>query len=207
MAGKYDQEGPVPFVDDIIAVLSKEGLHEGVGFYPGCGNGRNLVPLLDAGLNIHANDISDVAIRQLQARRSDVKVEVGDFMSHTATMPYDYLLSIQLFQHVNEHGPGLLFDKVNELLRPKGLFALRVNATRTQVLEDHSAVDHSPGGGFTIQYQSGPKDGQYIHFYTAEEIHALTRESFDVVMPLREVFMPRDDGTYWAQWETILRKR
>lgn len=204
--GKYDHEGPIPFVRDIIDLAKKEGFQEGRGFYPGCGNGRNLIPLLDAGLDIEAQDISEVAVRQLEDKRPGVKVEVGDFMSSSNLSQYDYVLSIQLFQHVNEHGPRPLFEKVLEVLKPDGLFILRVNSINTQIVEDYAEVETSDSGGLTIQYKSGHKSGQFIHFYSAEQIHDLTKDSFKIVMPLREERIPREDGTFWAQWETILRK-
>lgn len=205
--GKYDQEEPIPFVKDIMDILKKEGLVKALGFYPGCGNGRNLVPLLENGLNIEAIDISEIAISQLKSRYENVKAQVSDFISYDKFSNYDYLLSVQLFQHVNDHGPQLLFDKVVELLKPGGLFILRVNSTHTQIVQEHNQLETSTEGGFTIQYKSGQKDGQYIHFYSSEEIHEFTRDTFEVVMPLREEFIARDNGTYWAQWETILKKR
>lgn len=204
--GKYDQEGPIPLVKDVVTLLKREGLSKGNGFYPGCGNGRNLVPLLESGLRIEAEDISEVAIKQLKDRYSDVKAVVGDFVSSSRQTQYDYLLSIQLFQHVNEHGPKPLFDKVVELLKPGGLFILRVNSIHTQIIEEYNKLGTTDDGGFTVQYESGQKDGQYIHFYSAEEIHRLTSDAFDVILPLREAFMQRKDGSYWVQWETILRK-
>lgn len=204
--GKYDQEAPVPFVADIIKTLRAEHQQAAQGFYPGCGNGRNLVPLLEAGLDIEANDISPVAIEQLKKRYHAAKASVGDFLVDSQKQ-YDYVLSLQLFQHVDAADVSELFQRVLQLLRPGGLFFLRVNSTHTQIIQKYETVTTVPEGGFTIRYNSGQKTGQRIHFYTAEEIHALTSPSFSVVMPLREEFIPRDDGTYWAQWETILKKR
>lgn len=205
--GKYDQDGPIPFVEDIVHYITQQHLETETGFYPGCGNGRNLIPLLEKGLRIEANDISEVAVRQLKQKYKRARVITGDFLSADTTHTYDYLLSLQLFQHVNEHGPEILFKKATELLKPGGLFVLRVNSIHTQIIEEHSLVNSSEKGGFTIQYKSGQKEGQYIHFYSAEEIHALTTEFFDVLLPLREEFIPRADGTYWVQWETIIKKR
>jgi SAM-dependent methyltransferase len=205
--GKYDYEGPVPLVADVIDLISREGLQEAKGFYPGCGNGRNLIPLLEAGLHIEAEDISEVAIRQLKDKYQGVKARVGDFMFSHGSEQYDYLLSIQLFQHVDERGPQPLFDRAEEVLRSDGLFILRVNSIHTQIVEDHEKIGAASKGGFTIQYKTGQKSGQRIHFYSAEEIHRLTMGKFDIIMPLREEFMPREDGTHWAQWETILKKR
>lgn len=204
--GKYNQEGPIPFVRDIIKILSDLGLSGERGFYPGCGNGRNFVPLLDAGLDIQGSDISSVAIQQLKKQRSHARVIVEDFLLHRENA-YLYLISLQLFQHGNNETIFRLFDKTTELLHPGGLFFLRVNSTHTQIVQDYDHVEKTPEGGFTLQYHSGPKTGQEIHFYTAEEITVMTASDYDIVMPLREEYIPREDGTYWAQWETILQKR
>lgn len=205
--GKYDQEGAIPLVQDIIDAVSEWDLKDKLGFYPGCGNGRNFVPLFDAGLDMEGNDISPVAVEQLKQRRSKAKITVGDFLTHEAKTPYAYLLSIQLFQHGDQGTVQQLFDKAYELLRSGGLFVLRVNSIHTQIVQKYDVVERSPEGGFTVQYHSGQKTGLHVHFYSAEELHSLTGERYKVVLPLREEFMPRDDGTYWVQWETMLEKR
>jgi cyclopropane fatty-acyl-phospholipid synthase-like methyltransferase len=122
-------------------------------------------------------------------------------------MAYWYLLSIQLFQHGNNETVRRLFEKAYEILQPGGLFILRVNSIHTQIVQKYSTVERSPGGGLTIRYHTGQKTGLDVHFYSAEEIHGLTTESYTVIMPLREEFIPREDGTYWVQWETILEKK
>jgi SAM-dependent methyltransferase len=63
-------------VADILAAGHR--LHGGV--YVGCGNGRNLLPTLDAGLDLIGLDISAEAIGQLGQRRPDRadKPIVGD---------------------------------------------------------------------------------------------------------------------------------
>lgn len=205
--GKYDQEGAIPLVQDIIDTLNKRGLKDKPGFYPGCGNGRNFVPLFDAGLNLEGNDISPVAIEQLKERRPKAHVAVGDFLAHEAKTPYAYVLSIQLFQHGNRKTVRHLFDKAYELLQTGGLFVLRVNSIHTQIVQKYDVVERSPEGGFTVQYHTGQKTGLHVHFYSAEELHNLIRSRYNIVLPLREEFIPRDDGTYWVQWETMLEKK
>jgi hypothetical protein len=46
-AGRYDDEPPVAFVNDIIMAAKRIGVDHGV--YIGCGNGRSYVPLTAAG--------------------------------------------------------------------------------------------------------------------------------------------------------------
>ncbi len=68
-SGRYAGAPPDEFVADIIAAAAAHGLS--TGLYIGCGNGRNLVPLLDAGLDLTGLDISRQALTQLRARRPD----------------------------------------------------------------------------------------------------------------------------------------
>ncbi len=206
-SGKYEQEDPVAFVSDIVNTLRSKKLHKGLGFYPGCGNGRNLLPLLATGLNIEAIDISAEAIQQLHAKCSGLKAWQGDFLAYSASNQYDFLISLQLFQHIGSQSPMQLFDHAFNLLRPGGIFALRVNSIHTQVVEEFQDKRTNPEGGFDICYSTGAKKGQRIHFYSAEEICALTRGKYRVILPLREEFIPRANGTNWAQWETILEKQ
>ncbi len=69
VAGRYAGAPPDGFVSDIIAAAAAHRLRQGL--YIGCGNGRNLVPLLAAGLDLTGLDISQEAIRQLRAQRPD----------------------------------------------------------------------------------------------------------------------------------------
>jgi len=49
--GRYGHEPPLPFVREIVAALRDQGdSAHGPGLYVGCGNGRNYVPLVEAGL-------------------------------------------------------------------------------------------------------------------------------------------------------------
>ena len=68
--GRYELDPPLPFVQEILTTLQAHGeiWHE-VGLYVGCGNGRNYLPLIDAGANLHGLDISEKAIQGLAERR------------------------------------------------------------------------------------------------------------------------------------------
>jgi len=55
--GRYRDEAPVPFVGQIIEQVKANKITDGgQGLYVGCGNGRNYLPLLDAGLDLYGLD-------------------------------------------------------------------------------------------------------------------------------------------------------
>src|SRR5205814_8186519 len=83
--GRYADDPPLAFVEDILTVLDgAPGVRGGVGLYVGCGNGRNYLPLVDAGLRIYGLDLSIEALRQLAARRSALPLICGDFRGFVA---------------------------------------------------------------------------------------------------------------------------
>ena len=98
-AGRYAGAAPDGFVTDIIAAAAAHRLCQGL--YIGCGNGRNLVPLTDAGLDLTGLDISQAAITQLRARRPDLtgRLIVGDLAALPHTARYDLVIGIQVFQY------------------------------------------------------------------------------------------------------------
>lgn len=63
--GRYRDEPPIPFVGRIIDILRDQPeAMSGKGLYVGCGNGRNYVGLVDAGLDLIGLDVSTQAIAQ-----------------------------------------------------------------------------------------------------------------------------------------------
>ncbi|MGH3621503.1 MAG: class I SAM-dependent methyltransferase [Sciscionella sp.] len=67
--------------------------------YIGCGNGRNYLPLVDAGLDLVGLDISGRAIEQLAQRvptRRD-RLVVGDLSSLPPHELYRIVVGIQVF--------------------------------------------------------------------------------------------------------------
>jgi len=205
-------EPPLPFVGEVVATLRAhpEAL-AGVGLYVGCGNGRNYLPLVDAGLNLHGLDISGEALDQLAARRPELapRLTRADFRDLAFDRAFDYLVAIQVFQHGVEADASAYFAQAAAALRPGGLLFVRVNAVTTEVYFGHTVVERNPFGGLTVRYSDGPKAGLCVHFYSADEIRELTRDQFRLLAGPREVVTrraPPKTGT-WAQWEAVLQKR
>jgi SAM-dependent methyltransferase len=208
--GRYQDEAPLPFVGDILGTLDGEpALRKGIGLYVGCGNGRNYLPLVDAGLRLYGLDLSLEALRQLAARRPALPLICGDFRSSAIHRSLEYLVAIQVFQHGTVDDVATYFANVATCLRPGGLFFLRVNSASTQILHPHTTLEREPRGGTTIRYDAGPKRGLAVHFYGRQELAGLTEHAFDIVMPPRETIIHRTPPAhgFWAQWEAVWRRR
>jgi len=210
--GRYAQEPPLRFTSRILALLRAEPeLEAGRGLYVGCGNGRNFVPLTRAGLELHGMDVSEVALRVLAERVPEAagRLVHADFQAFDAAEPFDYLVALQVFQHGAQEDVDAHFRRAAAVVRPGGLFFVRVNAPECDIFFPYEPLDRNAHGGYSVLCTGGPKAGQPVHFFGRDELLALTEPWFDVVEPPRELREerppPRKGG--WAQWEAVFRRR
>lgn len=207
-AGRYAGEAAVPFVHDILAAARAGGVTHGL--YVGCGNGRNFVPLSEAGLILTGLDVSPVAVQQLADRHPSCRdrLRVGDLSSLPAPMRFPLVIGIQVFQHGSRAICHANIHRAQDRLDRHGLFCLRVNAVGSELEHKTEEVEATPDGSKTVQYLSGPKKGLLIHFFSEREIERLFGKGFQPVLPLRRTVMWRDPpgAGHWDQWEAIWRR-
>jgi SAM-dependent methyltransferase len=208
-AGRYRDEPPLPFVDDILEAAGENGLVGQQGVYIGCGNGRNYLPLVAAGLDLIGLDVSRVAIDDLAKRLPQGRGRLvhGQISKLPPGARYSMVIGIQVFQHGNQAQAHQHIEEAQSLLGRGGIFCARVNATGTDLVHDHEVVERDASGSFTVRYLAGPKAGLMIHFFAADELAALFAE-------YRPLLAPRLVGSdhelpargRWLQWEAIWKK-
>ncbi|MFG3684808.1 methyltransferase [Micromonospora sp. NPDC047740] len=205
--GRYQDEPPVAFVADILAAARRKGATDGL--YVGCGNGRNLLPLVDGGLDLLGLDISAEAVCQLADRRPDRagRLRHGDLDSLPPGATWPLVIGIQVFQHGDRGQAHRQVRAAQRRVAAGGLICVRVNAVGTDVWPAHDVVERAPDGGFTVRYTAGPKRGLDIHFFSAAELDQLFA-GWTPVLPARPQRTERDTpGTgQWTQWEAIWRR-
>lgn len=211
--GRYADGEPVAFVRTVVETLRRRGDARRLrGLYVGCGNGRNYVPLADAGLDgLSGIDVSPVAVDQLSKRRPQLagRLRVADFETFETALPLDYIVAIQVFQHGDGHETAEYFRRSFRLLDENGLLFLRVNSSATDVYFEHTVVDHGRHGGFAVRYTSGPKRGLTVRFFAAADIAAcLADAGFEIIYGPEENTVKRSPPQtgMWSQWEVIARK-
>ncbi|MGH2641529.1 MAG: class I SAM-dependent methyltransferase [Actinomycetota bacterium] len=208
--GRYLDEPPIRFVDDIRDAAKAVGSGLQSGLYVGCGNGRNYIPLVQGGLDLDGLDISGEAISQLRKRlpeRAD-RLYHGDLRSLPSGRRYDIVIGIQVFQHGLRSEAHADLALAKQFVAPDGMFCLRVNAVGTDLWPEHEVIEEFPDGGFTVRYLAGPKIGLPIHFFSRQEIHDLF-VGWDEVLPVRVDLTARVAPApgQWSQWEGIWRQR
>ena len=208
---KYVAEPALGFADDIIKELkTRPNLMNGRGLYAGCGNGRNYVPLAEAGLNMIGLDISRVALNQLSKRLQRCSNLVcGDFLDYSPDVPFQYLIAIQSFQHGGMSRAMQYFAKASSLLEDGGMLFLRVNASDTQAYHKHDIIEKNEADGFTVRYSEGPKKGLDVRFFSKKDMLDLAgRNGMSIISRLRKVTTERalPGMGSWSQWELIAKK-
>jgi hypothetical protein len=208
-AGRYALEEPVGFVQDILKCAATFDLPDARGVYIGCGNGRNYLPLVRGGLELIGLDISDVALAQLSTRAPGRMSDLvqGDLSVLASEVGFSIVIGIQVFQHGQRaQAHAHIVDAVRCVL-PGGLFCVRVNAVGTDIYHRHRMIEECADGGFTIEYEDGPKAGLAVHFFAEKELARLL-EGLDPVLALRSRATERrspETGS-WLQWEGIWRR-
>jgi hypothetical protein len=132
-----------------------------------------------------------------------------DVRRFESDVAFSYIIAIQVFQHGGEADVATYFDKVAALLRSGGLFFLRVNSVATEVYHRHTVVERNRFGGFTVEYEEGPKRGLLVHFYSRQELLDRTKDAFRSLMEPQEDIIRRSPPKTgcWAQWEAIWQKQ
>jgi SAM-dependent methyltransferase len=206
--GRYRDEPPVGFVNDILhSVASTNTIPRGV--YLGCGNGRNYLPMVVAGLDLVGVDISQTAIDQLREKRPELQHRLlcGSVESLPPGVEYPIVIGIQIFQHGDRDRAHSHIQSAKSRVAQGGLFCIRVNAIGTEIEFRHEIARRFPDGGFTIRYLEGPKAGLPINFFSEGELVDLF-SGWEPVLPLRlqQTWRdPRSRGS-WLQWEAIWRR-
>lgn len=204
---KYKDEKPLPFTDDIIRLV-KETMPVGArGLYIGCGNGRNFGALLDAGLSVAGLDISTNALGQLESRYPAAELVHADFLNYVPNELFDYVVSIQIFQHGTAKTAKSYIQKVHALLRTDGLFFLRVKSTNMDMKHPHTITERPGDGSFTAHFSEGPKRGLDIHYYSRTELESVALTGFESLMEPREITLERPGGGTRSHWEGIWIKK
>ncbi len=210
--GRYRDEPPIPFAGRIVELLrDRPETARGKGLYVGCGNGRNYVPLVDAGLDLIGLDSSIEGLRQLAADHPHVASGLvrSDFLSFHSERLFDYVVAIQVFQHGNGDTVRAMFAHAAELLRDGGLLFVRVNSASTEVRHAHRVIERNGDGGFTVRYDEGPKAGLLVHFLSRPELERMVEPWFEALTHPTEDTIPREPPGHgsWAQWEGVYARR
>lgn len=175
----------------------------------GIGNGRNIRPLMSAGLSrLVGLDISGVALEQLQKKpiadsHTQLELRQGDLSVLSLEEKFAAVLAIHVFQHGTRDEGLANIDQAKQHVAGGGLLALCVEAVVNKPkFEDGLAFEVFDDGSYTIYPNDG---GGPIHAFSRPELD-IALSGFNVVQSLRYVtsIFPKPVGIA-ARWEGIWR--
>lgn len=206
-AGRYANDPPDPMVEPILREARARGFLGGPALEVGCGNGRNYRALVAGGLDVVGLDVAPTALAQLAARSPERRdrLVLGDLTALPEHARYPVVIGIQVFQHGDRRTSHSHVRRAQRRVGPGGLFALRVNATGTELEYAHAVLERGSDGGFTAEYLEGPKAGLQIRFFGRRELARLFARGFTEVVPPHAVATERAPPARgrWLQWEAI----
>lgn len=169
--GRWASAKPIAFTGEVVAAARAAGI--GDGLYVGCGNGRNYIAMVQAGLDLIGLDISPVAIDQLADRlpaRHD-RLVVGDLSALPDGATYLLVVAIQVLHHGDRAQAQRLLTATCARVAPGGILAIGIETVGTDVYENHEVLERADDGSYTVRYLEQGR-GLTVHFRTVQGVHA-----------------------------------
>jgi SAM-dependent methyltransferase len=171
----------------------------------GCGTGRHALPLIKAGFDVYAFDISENAVKFLENAASELLAEDKKLDLKIADMfekfPYpdgffDSVISIAVVYHGTLNNITSAFEEVSRVMRKGGILYFTAS-----VSIEHSKRVNS--GNNYIMVEKGtylPLDGRekYLvhHYFTKDELFSLLRKNF------KDITVEFDGDNYYEVYAT-----
>ncbi len=163
-------EEPDPLVDAFIEEVPPRG----TVFDLGCGAGRHLVPLAQAGLKVIGADIAPMGLRRSRERLRKRLLDATLLLAEMTASPFlsetfSGVLSINVLNHAVLEDTARAIEDVRRILKPGGVFFFLIIGREDARYGDGDQIEPH-----TFVYRKGIEAGLPHHFYTPEELRRLT---------------------------------
>lgn len=159
--GPLWQEDPIPLLEPAIEELTRRGVRTVVDL--GCGDGRNLASLVDAGLLAMGIDIAPTGIERAKQRIGSRAFYLTGNATSTrlADASIDAVTCLDVFGQVSD--PSELIAEAARILVPGGVFV-----TNAFTLDDETYGEGEPVGEHMFAYKD-----TLFRYYTEEDMREL----------------------------------
>ncbi|TMI08502.1 class I SAM-dependent methyltransferase [Candidatus Bathyarchaeota archaeon] len=194
---------PLPVIVDFANVLKREGAKRILDL--GCGAGRHSILLGEAGFQVVALDISETALKTLEARLKTASIDNVTLVRHDMLeLPFtsDYFDGV-ICTNVLHHGKLVQIKRATEEVH-------RVMREGTSAfVVALSTADFRRGNGRKLEpntyvFTEGEERGIIHHFFSRHELQSCFKE-FEVVS-FEERLLPVEEGGNRAHFLVRLRK-
>jgi ubiquinone/menaquinone biosynthesis C-methylase UbiE len=137
----------------------------------GSGEGRHLILLAKAGYNLTGLDLTEKGIKITEEKQDKEKTEAKLVRGNFHNLPFqdnsfDTIISTQAMQHNVWPGAEAAFSEAARVLKPGGLFFLRVNSDKNAIPDNAEMVKDM--GRTWLRHKAGGLG--YIHSFSMEEL-------------------------------------
>ena len=182
----------------------------------GSGEGRHLVPLAKRGFKLTGVEITNAGSRTTRNKLDNENIFAGVVQADFKNLPFkdrtfDTVFSVDAMHHNDWAGATQAFGEAARVLKPGGLFFLRVNST-SRILPEHShpleeAEEPEANSGVTFLRDREMKDGsispQLMHAFSLEELSGLAKgNGLEIADKPVEETKPGQPG----HWNIVFRK-
>jgi SAM-dependent methyltransferase len=184
----------------------------------GSGGGRHLIPLRNMGYEVTGLEISSVGLQENKQRlENEGLVEEGKGVNLVRgsfkRLPFendsfDTAMSTQVLH--NNDWPGVVqaFKEASRVLKPGGLFFIRVRSVANELKEGAVIVEDERGKTWITTEPGEGGATETMHDFTLEELQDLAKENDLEIIdePVDERYKP-DGTTELGQWNVTFRKK
>ncbi|MFH2104831.1 MAG: methyltransferase domain-containing protein [Parcubacteria group bacterium] len=178
----------------------------------GCGVGRHILPLAERGYNITGLDSSPSMLQTAAERTSEysdhINLQNGNHQKlEFANGSFDTVVSSQTFQF---HGGEKSFLEAARVLKPGGLFFLRVRSTERYDKSNPRArlLSTNKQGGQEWVLDRPHDKINYHHFSLQELQHLADLSNLEIIDEPVDERKNEQDGSYSkGQWNIVFRKK
>ncbi|MFA4941725.1 MAG: class I SAM-dependent methyltransferase [Patescibacteria group bacterium] len=175
----------------------------------GSGEGRHLIPLAKAGFDLTGLELTEKGIEVTRERQDKEKAEAKLVRGNFHNLPFadnsfDTIISTQAMQHNNWKGAETAFAEAARVLKPNGLFFLRINSDKNAVQDNFEVVEDR---GITWKRVEKGEPGLH-HSFSMAELEELTEKyGLEIEPGFVDEKKVGNDFVIYGQWNITFRKK
>lgn len=175
----------------------------------GSGEGRHLIPLARAGYDLTGLELTEEGIKITEEKQDKEKTEAKLVRGNFHNLPFqdnsfDTIISTQAMQHNIWPGAEAAFSEAARVLKPGGLFFLRVNSDKNAI-PDNAEIVKDKGRTWARSRDGGLG---FHHSFSLEEFKELAEKyNLEIEPGFVDEKRAGDDFIIYGQWNIVFRKK